>query len=116
MLSQWDSSQAEQSPEVQQLIQELGIDVDYERPLVWIIEVGLQSPLPPKYEVTQDPDSGFTYYIDNDTQQSQWTNPLLPYVQQVVDIARMYMENPYQYVITEQVDARRIGGKVLGIY
>lgn len=93
------------SPEVEQLIQELGIDPEYERPLVWIIEVGLQSPLPPKYEVSVDGETGFTYYIDNDTQQSQWENPLLPYIMQVIDIARMYIENPYQYVITQEVDA-----------
>ena len=86
------------------LCHELGIDQNYEKPLVWLIEVGLQSPLPPKYEVSQD-DNGYVYYIDNDTQESQWENPLSPYIKQVVDVARLYMETPFQHVINDQVNS-----------
>lgn len=54
----------------------------------------MQSPLPPKYEIGHD-DFGHVYYINNDTSESQWENPLLPYIKQVVDVSRLYMENPY---------------------
>ncbi|CAD7924311.1 unnamed protein product [Amoebophrya sp. A120] len=91
-----------EDPAALQLCEELGIDVEYEKPLVWVVKIGLQSPLPPRWSehLTDDLEK---YFVDGDTQQSQWESPLLPYIRQVVDIGRLYMENPYQHVINEQM-------------
>ncbi|CAD7935060.1 unnamed protein product [Amoebophrya sp. A25] len=90
--------------QVYALCEELGIDFAFEKALVFVVEIGLQSPLPPRWSSHVADDSGQVYYVDNDTQTSQWESPLLPYIKQVVDIGRLYMENPYQHVINEQVN------------
>ena len=76
--------------------------------LLWVVEVGLQSPLPPKYEVHFTSSEGEgegqaeggevqPYYVNSDTQESQWEHPLLPYIKQVVEVARLYIESPYEH-------------------
>ena len=91
-------------PAFQAILQDLGVDPEHDRALIWIVEVGLQSPIPPKWEAQTAPDTGYVYYVNRDTQQSQWENPLLPYVRQVIDIARMYLQSPSAHVINEQIN------------
>jgi len=74
---------------VSAFMEQLGIhpSEDY---LCWIAELGLQSPLPPQWEACVDLETGCTYYINQDEQTSSWDNPLLPYLQRVVEIGREY--------------------------
>ena len=73
----------EEDPAVLQMCEELGIDLVYEKPLVWVVSLGVSSPLPPRWtahEAEQEDGSVAVYYVDGDTQQSQWDSPRLPYI------------------------------------
>lgn len=54
-------------PVVVQMCEELGIDPFYEKPLVWVVSIGLQSPLPPRWTIHQTEPEHQTYYVDGDT-------------------------------------------------
>lgn len=73
--------------------QQLGIHFSEEAHFGWIAEVGLQSPLPPRWQWTAHSDaaSGFVYYVDHDRQVSSWENPLVPFLRRVVEIGRNYL-------------------------
>merc|ERR1719353_411329 len=83
-----------QADAVASFMEELGIDLAEEREFGWIAELGLQTPLPPKWSTCLDPSTGYMYFIDNDTQTSSWENPLLPYLRRVVEIGREHLEAP----------------------
>jgi len=73
--------------------QQLGIHPSEEAQFGWLAEVGLQSPLPPRWTSHTDETTGFIYYVDHDRQASSWENPLVPYLRRVVEIGRAYLEN-----------------------
>eukprot|EP00913_Durusdinium_trenchii_P025807 g24221.t1 len=58
----------------------------------WIAEVGIQSPLPPRWTAHSDSSSGFVYYVDHDRQVSSWENPLVPCLRRIVEIGRNYLK------------------------
>lgn len=71
--------------------QQLGIHFSEDAHFGWIAEVGLQSPLPPRWTAHSDAASGFVYYVDHDRQVSSWENPLVPFLRRVVEIGRNYL-------------------------
>lgn len=73
--------------------QQLGIHKAEDDDFGWIAEVGLQSPLPPRWTSHADHDSGYIFYVDHDRQVSSWENPLVPYLRRVVEIGRNYARN-----------------------
>lgn len=81
---------------VRAFMQQLGIDESEEHLLGWIAELGLQAPLPPRWESSSDPSTGCTYYVDTELQTSCWENPLLPYLQRIVDVGRRYGQGPLE--------------------
>eukprot|EP00930_Biecheleria_cincta_P052650 TRINITY_DN37933_c0_g1_i1.p1 TRINITY_DN37933_c0_g1~~TRINITY_DN37933_c0_g1_i1.p1 ORF type:complete len:543 (+),score=62.07 TRINITY_DN37933_c0_g1_i1:3-1631(+) len=74
-------------------LDQLGVLPGEEHEFRWVAELGLQSPLPPKWSCCVDPSTGYSYYVDNDLGASFWENPLLPYLRQVVQIGRLYLQN-----------------------
>eukprot|EP00929_Paragymnodinium_shiwhaense_P056957 TRINITY_DN28508_c0_g1_i1.p1 TRINITY_DN28508_c0_g1~~TRINITY_DN28508_c0_g1_i1.p1 ORF type:complete len:451 (+),score=144.42 TRINITY_DN28508_c0_g1_i1:200-1552(+) len=74
--------------------QQLGIGPLEADEFGWVAEVGLQSPLPPRWTSHTDPGSQWIYYVDHDRQVSSWENPLVPYLRRVVEIGRAYLKNP----------------------
>mmetsp|Transcript_8697 Transcript_8697/g.16478 ORF Transcript_8697/g.16478 Transcript_8697/m.16478 type:complete len:404 (+) Transcript_8697:183-1394(+) len=82
--------------------QQLGIHAAEDADFGWIAEVGLQSPLPPRWTSHADDDSGYVYYVDHDRQVSSWENPLVPYLRHVVEIGRKFMEDPSETFFEDQ--------------
>lgn len=82
--------------------QQLGIHHTEDAEFGWIAEVGLQSPLPPRWTSHTDTGSGYIYYVDHDHQASSWENPLVPFLRRVVEIGRSYMENPTESFFEDQ--------------
>mmetsp|Transcript_51892 Transcript_51892/g.112834 ORF Transcript_51892/g.112834 Transcript_51892/m.112834 type:complete len:727 (-) Transcript_51892:8-2188(-) len=81
--------------QVAELARDLGVDPGTEEDLCWIAEYGLQpSALPPGWTSQVDDESGKIYYINEDSQESVWDNPLKPHLQQVVDTGRAYLARP----------------------
>eukprot|EP00439_Symbiodinium_sp_Y106_P080043 s856_g18.t2 len=72
--------------------QQLGIHVKEEEEFGWIAEVGIQSPLPPRWTAHSDASSGYVYYVDHDRQVSSWENPLVPCLRRIVEIGRNYLK------------------------
>merc|ERR1719386_469978 len=85
---------------------QLGIQPGEEDDLAWVAELGLKSPVPQSWECHTDPNTGYTYYVDQATQASTWENPLTPSLQKVVQVARMYieMQTPPDNFFQEQKD------------
>jgi len=81
--------------------QQLGIHASEDASFGWIAEVGLQSPLPPRWTSHTD-SSGFVYYVDHDRQVSSWENPLVPFLRRVVEIGRNYQQQPAPGYFEEQ--------------
>mmetsp|Transcript_59836 Transcript_59836/g.110796 ORF Transcript_59836/g.110796 Transcript_59836/m.110796 type:complete len:395 (-) Transcript_59836:72-1256(-) len=75
-------------------MQQLGIHPSEADDFGWIAEVGLRSPLPPRWTSHTDESTGYIYYIDHDRQASAWENPLVPYLRRVVEIGRAYLAAP----------------------
>lgn len=82
--------------------EQLGIHQTEEPHFGWIAEVGLKSPLPPRYTSHEDQESGFIYYIDHDRQSSSWENPLVPYLRRIVEIGRSYLREPTDSFFDDQ--------------
>lgn len=82
--------------------QQLGIHAQEETDFMWIAEVGLQSPLPPRWTSETDMSTGFIYYIDHDRGASSWENPLVPYLRRVVEIGRGYLAAPTEEFFEDQ--------------
>jgi len=82
--------------------QQLGIHSSESATFGWIAEVGLQSPLPPRWTSHTDTSSGFVYYVDHDRQASSWENPLVPFLRRVVEIGRHYIQQPSPGYFEEQ--------------
>jgi len=72
--------------------QQLGIHLSEEQEFGWIAEVGIQSPLPPRWTAHSDNGSGFVYYVDHDRQVSSWENPLVPFLRRIVELGRNYLK------------------------
>ncbi|CAE7393213.1 ITCH [Symbiodinium natans] len=72
--------------------QQLGIHIKEEEEFGWIAEVGIQSPLPPRWTAHSDASSGYVYYVDHDRQVSTWENPLVPCLRRIVEIGRNYLK------------------------
>lgn len=82
--------------------QQLGIHHTEDDEFGWIAEVGLQSPLPPRWTAHTDTASGYVYYIDHDRQASSWENPLVPFLRRIVEIGRTYLQKPTEGFFEEQ--------------
>jgi len=82
--------------------QQLGIHPSEEALFGWIAEVGLQSPLPPRWTSHTETSSGYVYYVDHDRQVSSWENPLVPFLRRVVEIGRNYQRQPHEGYVEEQ--------------
>ncbi|CAL1137636.1 unnamed protein product [Cladocopium goreaui] len=83
----WDESHA-----IAAFKQQLGIHLSEEQEFGWIAEVGIQSPLPPRWTAHSDNSSGFVYYVDHDRQVSSWENPLVPFLRRIVELGRNYLK------------------------
>lgn len=81
---------------------ELGIEPWEEDEFAWIAEVGLLTPLPPRWASRYDADSGAIYFVDTDTQTSTWENPLAPHLERVVEAGRMHLRHPVEGIFEEQ--------------
>eukprot|EP00927_Polykrikos_kofoidii_P054505 TRINITY_DN48918_c0_g1_i1.p1 TRINITY_DN48918_c0_g1~~TRINITY_DN48918_c0_g1_i1.p1 ORF type:complete len:455 (-),score=63.38 TRINITY_DN48918_c0_g1_i1:68-1432(-) len=88
---------------VDAFMQQLDID-PREEDLRWIAELGLQTPLPPSWSCCADPNTGFIYYVHNDTHETSWDNPLVPGLKRIVAIGRSYIDNPTEGFLDEQND------------
>lgn len=73
---------------------QLGIQPSEDAELGWIAENGLQAELPPRWTSCSDPNTGYTYFVDEDTQNSSWDHPLLAPLQRVVQLGRCYLQGP----------------------
>jgi len=82
--------------------QQLGIHPTEDAEFGWIAEVGLQSPLPPRWTSHTDTGSGYVYYIDHDRQASSWENPLVPFLRRIVEIGRLYLMQPTEQFFEDQ--------------
>lgn len=82
--------------------QQLGIAPQERDDFGWIAEVGLQSPLPPRWTSHTDDGTGYVYYVDHDRQVSSWENPLVPYLRRVVEVGRRYLQDPYASYFDDQ--------------
>jgi len=94
--------QASESDAVAAFKQQLGIHQSEDVVFGWIAEVGLQSPLPPRWTSHTDMSSGYVYYVDHDRQVSSWENPLVPFLRRVVEIGRTYQQQPIGTYFEEQ--------------
>jgi len=92
--SSYDPNAASYYDPVASFMQQLGIDPSEEQTFGWIAELGLQSPLPPRWESCADPSTGCTYYVDTDKQTSSWENPWLPHLQRIIELGRLFLQNP----------------------
>jgi len=79
---------------------QIGIDEDSD--FMWIAEVGISSPIPPKWDSHCD-DTGFVYYVNRDTSESTWENPLVPYLKQVVWVANQWPVQQSDEWMNEQI-------------
>jgi len=84
--------------------QQLGINPAEDADFGWIAEVGLQTPLPPRWSCQTDPATGYIYYVDGDTGASSWENPLVPYLQRIIDIGRLYLQQLTESFFEEHKD------------
>ncbi|CAE8615164.1 unnamed protein product, partial [Polarella glacialis] len=82
--------------------QQLGIHYAEDAEFGWVAEVGLQSPLPPRWTAHSDASSGFVYYVDHDRQVSSWENPLVPFLRRIVEIGRNYLSSPVEGYFEDQ--------------
>eukprot|EP00928_Gymnodinium_smaydae_P000033 TRINITY_DN10017_c0_g1_i3.p1 TRINITY_DN10017_c0_g1~~TRINITY_DN10017_c0_g1_i3.p1 ORF type:complete len:464 (+),score=116.45 TRINITY_DN10017_c0_g1_i3:152-1543(+) len=82
--------------------QQLGISAAEDEDFGWIAEVGLQSPLPPRWTSHTDTSTGYVYYVDHDRQVSSWENPLVPFLRRVVELGRAYLQSPSENFFEEQ--------------
>jgi len=82
--------------------QQLGIHPHEDAEFGWLAEVGLQSPLPPRWTSHEDATTGYLYYVDHDRQVSSWENPLVPHLRRVVEIGRAYLETRTEEFFEEQ--------------
>merc|ERR1719382_459577 len=94
----WDASQqahrTSEDTSILDMLQKLGITQEEEADFGWIAELGLQTPLPPRWQDETDPSTGCTYYVDQDAKTSTWDNPLIPFLQRIVDVGRDYLAAP----------------------
>lgn len=81
---------------------DIGIEPWEEDEFSWIAEVGLLTPLPPRWSSQHDSDSGAMYFVDTDTQTSTWEHPLAPHLARVVEVGRMHLRNPVEGLFEEQ--------------
>lgn len=84
---------APDSEALQLFMAELGIEPWEEDEFAWIAEVGLLTPLPPRWVRTDDAETGSSYFVDTDTQISTWDNPLSSHLQRVVEVGRMHLRS-----------------------
>jgi len=84
--------QADPADAIAAFAKQLGIHPDEDAEFGWLAEVGLQSPLPPRWTSHADATTGFVYYVDHDRQASSWENPLVPYLRRLVEIGRAYLK------------------------
>mmetsp|Transcript_69988 Transcript_69988/g.217305 ORF Transcript_69988/g.217305 Transcript_69988/m.217305 type:complete len:405 (-) Transcript_69988:144-1358(-) len=94
--------QAAECDAVSAFKQQLGIHSSEDEQFGWIAEVGLQSPLPPRWTSHTDTSSGYVYYVDHDHQVSSWENPLVPFLRRVVEIGRNYLRQPQENFFEDQ--------------
>lgn len=87
---------------VADFVQQLGIRPAEEDYFAWLAEVGIESPLPPRWTKHSDPTTGYPYYVDHDRQTSSWENPLIPHLRRVVEIGRGYLKDRSETYFEEQ--------------
>lgn len=81
---------------------QLGIEQHEDEDFGWIAELGLQSPLPPGWSTCTDDSTGYTYFVNEDSNSSKWESPLVPALQRIVYIGRLYLDQPSQDFFEEQ--------------
>lgn len=85
--------QPQGDPALMALMEELGIGPDEVQDFGWIAEYGMNSDaLPPRWSSHTDPSTGRAYYSDGTA--TSWTNPLSPYLGRIIDIGRLYLQQP----------------------
>jgi len=102
--SPWTQQQHQQQMDpVVGFMHELGMEDSEQADLGFIAEYGLaEGVLPGNWSTHLDNSSGQYYYVSADGQQTQWENPLLETLRQVVEIGRLYLEMPAEGYFSEQ--------------
>eukprot|EP00429_Kryptoperidinium_foliaceum_P096674 CAMPEP_0176255176 /NCGR_PEP_ID=MMETSP0121_2-20121125/36907_1 /TAXON_ID=160619 /ORGANISM="Kryptoperidinium foliaceum, Strain CCMP 1326" /LENGTH=420 /DNA_ID=CAMNT_0017594997 /DNA_START=105 /DNA_END=1364 /DNA_ORIENTATION=- len=78
-----------------ELMQELKIAPHEEESFRWIAEYGLlPDAQPPGWALQVDTGTQRVYFVNEETQESQWQNPLKPHLLNVVEAAREYLAHP----------------------
>lgn len=85
---------ASEDTSVLDMLQKLGITHEEEPDFGWIAELGIQTPLPPRWVDETDPGTGCTYYVDQDAKTSTWDNPLIPFLRRIVELGREFLQEP----------------------
>lgn len=95
--------QSQQYDPVTALIEELGIQPHEDVYFGWVAEYGLaEECLPRSWSMQTDASTGRIFYVNSDTGSSSWENPLLPCLQDVLNISRMYLHTPTENFFEEQ--------------
>lgn len=102
MASYYSEGSHETDP-VAAFAQQLGIQPNEVESFMWLAEVGFQSPLPPRWAAHADASTGYIYYVNRDDHGTSWQNPLVPYLQQVINIGRLYQVEGYPGFFQEQI-------------
>lgn len=87
---------------VMAFMQELGVDASEVDDLGWIAEYGLNSDaLPTRWTSHTDPSSGRAYYVDGNSQTTTWENPLMQCLRRMVELGRLYLQEPNDNFVDE---------------
>lgn len=84
-------------------MQQLGIEPSEEIEFGWIAEYGLKDDvLPQEWTRHTDPATGQVFYQNQRSQITSWENPLTPNLRRIVEIGRLYLQEPKENFFSEQ--------------
>jgi hypothetical protein len=81
---------------------DLGIANSEEDTFGWIAEVALRAELPPGWDSRTDEANDSVLYVNNDTLTTSLVNPLVPFLKEVIETGRMFLQNPVDGLFEEQ--------------
>jgi WW domain len=73
---------------------QLSIEPLYDSDILFIPVLAWQQSLPPRWKVLLDSSCNEYYYVNSDEGVSQWDHPFLPYIRQLIQIARLLRPLP----------------------
>ena len=90
-----------ESPAVTNRALELGMSIDDDKDLMWIAVKSLQTNLP-KGWIECKTDEGFVYFWNEETEESIWSNPVLPYYSELYRKLKAEMQQAVDNDIAEE--------------